>query len=91
MGLQMQIFEMQVAADKITMRTLQLQEEPMIADKRMLETQQKALDRPVLIHTKATSILLQTYELHYYPIPRLFIILPKEDTTKRETPTIIVR
>jgi hypothetical protein len=88
-ALQSQMLEMQAAADKMTRRILQLQEAAMDADKRMLEMQQKALDRLALIHSKATAILLQTYELHEYPIPRLFIILPKEDTTRREKLTTL--
>ncbi|KAF9903140.1 hypothetical protein EC991_004123 [Linnemannia zychae] len=82
--LQTQMLEMQAAADKMTKRILELQEAAMDTDKRMLEMQQKALDRLALIHSKASAILLQTYELHEYPIPRLFIILPKEDITRRE-------
>ncbi|KAF9338770.1 hypothetical protein BGZ91_007938, partial [Linnemannia elongata] len=50
----------------------------------MMEMQAAALDRLSLIQSKAEAILKQTYELHEYPIPRLFIILPKEDTTRRE-------
>ncbi|KAG0293758.1 hypothetical protein BGZ96_002341 [Linnemannia gamsii] len=88
-ALQSQMLEMQAAADKMTRRILQLQEAAMATDKRMLEMQQKALDRLALIHSKTTAILLQTYELHEYPIPRLFIILPKEDTTRREKLTTL--
>ncbi|KAG0216572.1 hypothetical protein BGX33_012511 [Mortierella sp. NVP41] len=43
-----------------------------------------ALQAQMIEMQKATANLLQTYELHEYPIPRLFIILPKEDTTRRE-------
>ncbi|KAG0280197.1 hypothetical protein BGZ95_010951 [Linnemannia exigua] len=88
-GLHSEMLEMQAAADKMTKRILQLQEAATDNDKRMLEMQQKALDRLALIHSKAAAILLQTYELHEYPIPRLFIILPKEDTTRREKLTTL--
>ncbi|KAK3840879.1 MAG: hypothetical protein J3R72DRAFT_169818 [Linnemannia gamsii] len=88
-ALQTQMLEMQAVADKMTKRILELQEVAVDTDKRMLEMQQKALDRLALIHSKATAILLQTYELHEYPIPRLFIILPKEDTTRREKLTTL--
>ncbi|KAG0372829.1 hypothetical protein BGX24_012518, partial [Mortierella sp. AD032] len=44
---------------------------------RMLQTQQQALDRLAVIHGRIQAILTQTYELHEYSIPRLFIILPK--------------
>ncbi|KAG0303742.1 hypothetical protein BGZ98_006327 [Dissophora globulifera] len=44
----------------------------------MLVLQQQTLDRLAIIHTQVHAILVQNYELHDYPIPRLFIILPKE-------------
>ncbi|KAF9276696.1 hypothetical protein BGZ88_001575 [Linnemannia elongata] len=82
--LQNQLRDMMVAEQTMTKRILDLQEAQLDTDKRMLLLQQQALDRLALIHSKATAILTQTYELHEFPIPRLFIILPKEDITKRE-------
>ncbi|KAG0217868.1 hypothetical protein BGX33_009300 [Mortierella sp. NVP41] len=82
--LQNQVKEMMTAGQEMTKRILELQEAALDTDKRMLILQQQALDRLALIHSKATAILTQTYELHEFPIPRLFIILPKEDITKRE-------
>ncbi|KAF9105476.1 hypothetical protein BGX29_012147 [Mortierella sp. GBA35] len=101
--LQTQMMEMQQAADKMTRRILELQEVAVDTNKRilelqeaavdtdkwMIEMQKKALDQLAIIQSKATAILLQTYELHEYPIPRLFIILPKEDTTRREKITTL--
>ncbi|KAG0208014.1 hypothetical protein BGX31_002450, partial [Mortierella sp. GBA43] len=46
---------------------------------RILQMQQQALDRLVLIQSKVQTVLTQTYELHEYPIPRLFIVLPKTE------------
>ncbi|KAG0377519.1 hypothetical protein BGX24_005962 [Mortierella sp. AD032] len=88
-ALQTQMLEMKAVADKMTKRILELQEVAVDTDKRMWEMQQITPDRLALIHSKATAILLQTYELHEYPIPRLFIILPKEDTTRREKLTTL--
>ncbi|KAK3844353.1 MAG: hypothetical protein J3R72DRAFT_505197 [Linnemannia gamsii] len=82
--LQNQVKDMVAASEKMTKRILELQEAQLDTDKMMLLLQQQALDRLALIHSKATAILTQTYELHEFPIPRLFIILPKEDITKRE-------
>ncbi|KAG0372802.1 hypothetical protein BGX24_012562, partial [Mortierella sp. AD032] len=82
--LQNQVKEMVATSEKMTKRILELQEAQLDTDKMMLLLQQQALDRLALIHSKATAILTQTYELHEFPIPRLFIILPKEDITKRE-------
>ncbi|KAG0268064.1 hypothetical protein BGZ95_002631 [Linnemannia exigua] len=82
--LQNQVKDMMAASEKMTKRILELQEAQLDTDKMMLLLQQQALDRLALIQSKATAILTQTYELHEFPIPRLFIILPKEDISKRE-------
>ncbi|OAQ23034.1 hypothetical protein K457DRAFT_1911315 [Linnemannia elongata AG-77] len=47
----------------------------------MLQMQQQALDRLAVIQGRIQALLTQTYELHEYPIPRLFIILPKDTST----------
>ncbi|KAF9131578.1 hypothetical protein BGW39_001627, partial [Mortierella sp. 14UC] len=52
--------------------------------KESVKMHQEGLDRLALIQGKVSAILTQTYELHEYPIPRLFIVLPKEDTTRTE-------
>ncbi|KAF9356835.1 hypothetical protein BGX34_009728 [Mortierella sp. NVP85] len=43
----------------------------------MLNKQQQALDRLAVVQGRVNALLTQTYELHEYPIPRLFIVLPK--------------
>ncbi|KAG0198168.1 hypothetical protein BGX31_004644, partial [Mortierella sp. GBA43] len=43
----------------------------------MNKMQKMALDRLAIIHSRVQAVVTQTYELHEYPIPRLFIILPK--------------
>ncbi|KAG0373856.1 hypothetical protein BGX24_011165, partial [Mortierella sp. AD032] len=75
--LQNQVNESVVALQKMTDRILELQEAQMDNDKRMMA-------KLALIHNKVSAILTQTYELHEFPIPRLFIILPKEVIPKRE-------
>ncbi|KAG0294911.1 hypothetical protein BGZ96_000235 [Linnemannia gamsii] len=70
--LQNQILDMQRAAETMAQRMLELQQ-------RTVQMQQQALDRLALIQNKVSAIMTQTYELHEYPIPRLFIVLPKED------------
>ncbi|KAF9356466.1 hypothetical protein BGX34_009920, partial [Mortierella sp. NVP85] len=37
-----------------------------------------ALNRLSIIHSRIQALITQTYELHEYPIPRLFIVLPKQ-------------
>ncbi|KAF9536888.1 hypothetical protein EC957_009435 [Mortierella hygrophila] len=44
----------------------------------MLQMQQQALDRLADMNGRVQALLAATYELHEYPIPRLFIILPKD-------------
>ncbi|KAG0299948.1 hypothetical protein BGZ98_009625 [Dissophora globulifera] len=44
----------------------------------LLRMQKDALDRLAVIHKQGTAISTQTYELHEYSIPRLFIVLPAE-------------
>ncbi|KAI7823307.1 hypothetical protein BC939DRAFT_162892 [Gamsiella multidivaricata] len=43
----------------------------------MLQMQKQALDHLTIIQSRVQTVLTQTYELHEYPIPRLFIVLPK--------------
>ncbi|KAF9090521.1 hypothetical protein BGX27_002229, partial [Mortierella sp. AM989] len=47
---------------------------------KMLILQHQALDRLAILQRHAKSILVQNFELHEYPIPRLFIILPADRT-----------
>ncbi|KAG0246581.1 hypothetical protein BGX31_000559 [Mortierella sp. GBA43] len=44
---------------------------------RMIKMQEQTLNRLATIQNKIQALLTQTYELHEYPIPRLFIVLPK--------------
>ncbi|KAF9289975.1 hypothetical protein BGZ68_008175 [Mortierella alpina] len=46
--------------------------------KRMHEMQEEALNRLADIQNRVKAVLVQTYELFEYPIPRLFIVLPVE-------------
>ncbi|KAF9935743.1 hypothetical protein BGZ65_003076, partial [Modicella reniformis] len=46
----------------------------------MLEMQQCSLDRLAVIQNRVQAILVQSYELHEYPNPRLFVVLPKDPT-----------
>ncbi|KAF9950671.1 hypothetical protein BGZ72_007699 [Mortierella alpina] len=45
---------------------------------RMHEMQEEILTRLAAIHCRIQAVLVQTYELFEYPIPRLFIVLPVE-------------
>ncbi|KAF9977222.1 hypothetical protein BGZ75_010364 [Mortierella antarctica] len=51
-----------------------------VANERLVRVDKKqdmVLDRLVIIQNRVKAVLTQTYELHEYPIPRLFIVLPK--------------
>ncbi|KAF9340654.1 hypothetical protein BGZ91_000894 [Linnemannia elongata] len=76
--LQHQILEMQTAAEEMSRRMLEMQQHA-------IGLQEQTLDRLATIQGRISAILTQTYELHEYPIPRLFIILPKEDGTRTES------
>ncbi|KAF9354672.1 hypothetical protein BGX34_010881 [Mortierella sp. NVP85] len=54
-----------------------LQEQLIQMQQQMMHMQQEALDRLASIHGQVQALAIQTYELHEYPIPRLFIVLPK--------------
>ncbi|KAF9997086.1 hypothetical protein BGZ65_007329, partial [Modicella reniformis] len=43
----------------------------------ILQKQQQTLERLAFVQNRVQALLTQTYELHEYPIPRLFIVLPK--------------
>jgi hypothetical protein len=47
----------------------------------MRRLQIQALDRLALIQKSAQALFTQTYELHEYPIPRLFIVLPQDNSS----------
>lgn len=51
---------------------------------KMQQMQREALDTLANIHSRIQTVLTQTYELHEYPIPRLFIVLPKTDERLRD-------
>ncbi|KAI8345105.1 hypothetical protein B0O80DRAFT_534568 [Mortierella sp. GBAus27b] len=44
----------------------------------MNRMQVQALNQLALLHKQVQAVLNQTYELHEYPIPRLFVVLPQD-------------
>ncbi|KAG0218558.1 hypothetical protein B0O80DRAFT_526670 [Mortierella sp. GBAus27b] len=46
----------------------------------MKQLQIQALDQMALLHHRVKTLVTQTYELHEYPIPRLFIVLPQDSS-----------
>ncbi|KAF9432723.1 hypothetical protein BGZ76_010400 [Entomortierella beljakovae] len=59
---------------------VQIQKEIKRMQQEVLEMQRKALDQLVNMRDRVQAVLTQTYELHEYPIPRLFVVLPRQST-----------
>ncbi|KAG0006001.1 hypothetical protein BGZ79_010649 [Entomortierella chlamydospora] len=57
-------------------RMLQLQQQMEEKQQKLIQMQHLTLNRLALIQNHVQLMLTQTYELHEYPIPRLFIVLP---------------
>ncbi|KAF9906140.1 hypothetical protein EC991_000936 [Linnemannia zychae] len=66
----------QAASKKREEEMLREQAEAKLRDEQMLKMQQEAIDRLIVAQKKVDALLVQNYELHEYPIPRLFVILP---------------
>ncbi|KAG0197053.1 hypothetical protein BGX28_009435 [Mortierella sp. GBA30] len=76
--------EAEMARNKeLQLQMLNLQRTAQEMQERMLAMQRQAMDRLALIQSRIQAVLTQTYELHEYPIPRLFIVLPAE-TQRRD-------
>ncbi|OAQ25018.1 hypothetical protein K457DRAFT_23596, partial [Linnemannia elongata AG-77] len=56
----------------------QLQEQALNNQEEMKQLQLRALDQLAVLHSRVQAVLTQTYELHEYPIPRLFVVLPQD-------------
>ncbi|KAG9072944.1 hypothetical protein KI688_000725 [Linnemannia hyalina] len=65
----------QAASKEREERMLQEQAESKIREEQMLEMQQEVIDRLIVNQQRVDAILVQNYELHEYPIPRLFVVL----------------
>ncbi|KAH7059989.1 hypothetical protein BKA57DRAFT_446102 [Linnemannia elongata] len=57
-------------------QVLQGQEAARMRDAEILRTQQQTINRLVTTQQRVDALLVQNYELHEYPIPRRFVVLP---------------
>ncbi|GJJ71537.1 hypothetical protein EMPS_03887 [Entomortierella parvispora] len=64
-------------ADEIKVDMAKHFEKMKVETDKIQELQQQMMDRLANIQAQIQAVMVQTYELHEYPIPRLFIILPK--------------
>ncbi|KAF9962260.1 hypothetical protein BGZ72_008395 [Mortierella alpina] len=55
-----------------------LQEQVIHNQEEMKQMQQQALGQLAVLQCRVQAVLTQTYELHEYPIPRLFVVLPQD-------------
>ncbi|OAQ25001.1 RNI-like protein [Linnemannia elongata AG-77] len=58
----------------------QLQEQVLNNQEEMKQLQLRALDQLAVLQSRVQAVLTQTYELHEYPIPRLFVVLPQDSS-----------
>jgi hypothetical protein len=55
----------------------QVQEQALSNQEEMQVMHQQALGQLAVLQSRVQAVLTQTYELHEYPIPRLFVVLPQ--------------
>ncbi|KAF8933054.1 hypothetical protein BGZ47_011060 [Haplosporangium gracile] len=55
-----------------------LQKEVLDNQTEMKQLQKRALEQLGVLQSRVQAVLTQTYELHEYPIPRLFVVLPQD-------------
>ncbi|KAF9981659.1 hypothetical protein BGZ65_003709, partial [Modicella reniformis] len=75
--LQKQIVQMQQQMKVNQQLQQQIREGLLKKQEEMIQMQKETLDRLAIIHNRVQAVLPQYYELHEYPIPLLFIVLPK--------------
>ncbi|KAF9279988.1 hypothetical protein BGZ88_012436 [Linnemannia elongata] len=71
-----EMLQEQAASKAREEQMLQEQAESKIREEQMLKKQQETIDRLIVNQQRVDALLLQNYELHEYPIPRLFVVLP---------------
>ncbi|KAG0237898.1 hypothetical protein B0O80DRAFT_495630 [Mortierella sp. GBAus27b] len=63
---------------ELTSRVFKLQEALNASQEEMKQLQIRALSQLALLQNRVQALMTQTYELHEYPIPRLFVIVPMD-------------
>ncbi|KAF9960917.1 hypothetical protein BGZ72_005417 [Mortierella alpina] len=56
----------------------QLQQQAPVNQEEMRQLQERAFAQLALLQSRVQAVLTETYELHEYPIPRLFVVLPQD-------------
>ncbi|KAG0322222.1 hypothetical protein BGZ99_003421, partial [Dissophora globulifera] len=74
-GLQKQALEKQEKMDRLQIEMSQLQIQN---QEELRQMYIEAMGQLVVLQSRVQAVLTQTFELHEYPIPRLFIVLPQD-------------
>ncbi|KAG0224334.1 hypothetical protein BGX31_008043 [Mortierella sp. GBA43] len=75
-ALQEQVIQMKQQLQELQQQTQQTRVEVLRNREESIAQHKQTLDKLDLLQTHLQALLTQTYELHEYPIPRLFIVLP---------------
>ncbi|KAG0311923.1 hypothetical protein BGZ97_011553 [Linnemannia gamsii] len=68
----------QNASRERELQMIKEQTEAKYRDEQIMMNQQQMIHRLIINQQRIDAILVQTYELHEYPIPRLFVIMPEQ-------------
>ncbi|KAI8348954.1 hypothetical protein B0O80DRAFT_172878 [Mortierella sp. GBAus27b] len=79
--LTLKITELATSNMESTALVIKLQESFNVKQDEMKELQTQALNQLALLQSRVQILMTQTYELHEYPIPRLFVVLPQDTTS----------
>ncbi|KAK5828977.1 hypothetical protein F5H01DRAFT_360843 [Linnemannia elongata] len=66
----------QAASKEREEQMLREQAESKLGEKQMLKMHPETIDRLIVNQQRVDAILVQNYELHEYPTPRFFVVLP---------------
>ncbi|KAF9119331.1 hypothetical protein BGW39_000382, partial [Mortierella sp. 14UC] len=75
-GQQNEMLREQAASKDREEQMLKEQAESKLREEQIPKIQQETIDRLIVNQQRVEAILVQNYELHEYPIPRLFVVLP---------------
>lgn len=67
----------QVASRDRELQMIKQQAEAREREEQIIKNQKEMIDRLIINQQQVDAILVQNYELHEYPIPRLFVIMPE--------------
>ncbi|KAF9946590.1 hypothetical protein BGZ65_009564, partial [Modicella reniformis] len=74
------VHELTTENNVMATQMMKLQESLNAKQEEMKQLQIQALNQLSLLQNRVHAIMTQTYELHEYPIPRLFVVLPRDSS-----------